>query len=62
MTASRHSYTLQLREVKSEEWNCCPGFYGNNCENGKKMLETNFLFLQTSIEDCLSSERPKDKV
>uniref|UniRef100_A0A8D0H3C9 Collagen type XXVI alpha 1 chain n=1 Tax=Sphenodon punctatus TaxID=8508 RepID=A0A8D0H3C9_SPHPU len=34
-TLIRPTYKMSYRTVTALEWRCCPGFMGNNCEEGK---------------------------
>ncbi|XP_026695132.2 uncharacterized protein LOC100180559 isoform X7 [Ciona intestinalis] len=33
VVASRYTYSIRLQRVTTDEWRCCPGFSGDNCEN-----------------------------
>nr|XP_026695132.1 papilin-like isoform X6 [Ciona intestinalis] len=33
VVASRYTYSVRLQSVTTDEWKCCPGFSGDNCEN-----------------------------
>nr|CAB3262578.1 uncharacterized protein LOC100180559 [Phallusia mammillata] len=31
--AKRRKYAMRMQELSTDEWRCCPGFSGENCEN-----------------------------
>nr|XP_045602728.1 collagen alpha-1(XXVI) chain-like [Procambarus clarkii] len=33
MTMTRPRYVTSFKEVQDTEYGCCPGFYGDNCDN-----------------------------